>query len=115
VYRKLRRSRERLHQAHWLAWLTESRICWEVAGKGFRVLTIRSGKIAETELRATAPDPLTYLHPRVPLRERQKRLDLATYDRMRILGTEIAVLAKKGTAVTVQLSPHRFFRGEQLP
>jgi len=108
VYRKLRRTRRYLHQAHWLVWLTESRIYWPVAEKGFRVLVIRGGKLSEAFFQAEPPHPSTYVRSRVPLRDRQRRMDLVTYDRMRILGTELSIIAKR-TPITVQYSSTRTF------
>lgn len=108
VHRKLRRARRCLHQAHWLAWLTESRVFWEVPEKGFRVLEIRGGRIASARYQITPPSPTTYARSKVPLKERQRRLDLVTYDRMRILGTELSGIAKR-TPITVQYSSTRVF------
>lgn len=109
VYRKLRRARRNLHQAHWLSWLTEARVAWEVPGKGYRVLEICDGRITKADYQPGPPDPKTFRRDRVPLRQRQRRLDLAAYDRMRILGTELSILAKRGTKVSVQYSPTRLF------
>lgn len=121
LYRKLRRTRTKIHHAHWLLWLTESRIFWEVPHLGFRVLEISQGRLAKAYCLAHPPVLKSFTRLRVPFRERQMKIDLTTYDRMRVLATEMELLSKRGTLVTVQfsssrqyLSPFRY-HGEELP
>jgi hypothetical protein len=107
IHRKLLRSLRRLHQAHWLCWLTESRVSWSLPDGRFRYLELRHGAIAGRGY-APAPKPGSFVRPPRPLRERQAALDLATYERLRILATELSILSRRGARVAVELSLGRF-------
>lgn len=111
VRRKLRRSVKRLHQARWLCWLMECRVFWPVPGRPgvARRLVIRGGEIAEASFVDEREAKRPFARARVTFRERQRAIDLATYDRMRILGTELALLVKKGVPVVFELSSSRRF------
>lgn len=115
LLRKLRRAVRCVHQARWICWLMSARVSWPVAGDPegrTRFLVIREGKIAETGFLPAGAAMPSFVRERDPLSRRQERVDLATYDRMRILGTELCLLVTRGAPVTVELSSKRAFRSD---
>ena len=103
-----------IRRAHWLRHLCESTLQWRPAGTAAdaprRVLSISGGRVvsAEGSSRASAPAPPG--HGRGAL-ERNSSFDVATYDRLRILTTELRRIVAAGGPVELCLGPrHRLDR-----
>ena len=97
IHRKVKWAVRRLHHARWLCWLTESDVSWKLpTEEQWRHLRVRGGRLVENDGRT-----------RIPFRDRQARMDLECYDRMRILSTELGVMAKKGAAIRLKLGVTR--------
>lgn len=101
-------------RARWLTALAEATITWSEPGAdGPRVLVIEGGAVV---LRGPAPagDPPS---PRFSARRRAERhagFDVARFDRLRVLATELARVVGKGNPAAVRLAPRALLTGERL-
>lgn len=102
-----------VRRARWRCRLTDATIAWEVPGKGRRCLEIEAAQVARSSwLDPTAPAPRPREWRR-PLVERQKLVVGRTFDRMRVLLTELRRISKDGNA-RVELGPGRALSGDTL-
>jgi len=108
-----------IRRARWFCLLSESSLAWntgETAGGQRRLLVFRGGDIAHSEdlpVGQEPPPPPGY--PR-PFHIRQRNFDLITYDRMRVLTTELRRLVsdKKERRLQLRLSPTAILESQQL-
>jgi len=115
LQRKLKRPIRLLHHAHWLCWMMESRVAWQVSVDNtdrWRFLTLAGGKIVDQGYR-TERELSHFKRPRVAFRSRQEQMTVETYDRMRILLTELAILTKRNVRVQVEFSASRVYRTDR--
>ncbi len=114
VQRKLKRGVRRQHHGAWLRWLTDCTVALKVEGSEtpWRYLRIQQGKIVDTGF-APAPSAIPLSRPRQIYRERVA-LDLKTYDRMRILYTELSILRRKGVALQIGFSSSRVYTSAEV-
>jgi hypothetical protein len=77
-----------LRRARWLAWLSESALAWPAGGRRRRLVVSR-GRVVESDWIDGADAPPPPRDARRPLAERRRDLDLAAYDRLRVLTTEL--------------------------
>ncbi len=106
----IRRGAHLIRRARWFCLLSESSLAWDrgdTAGGQRRLLVFRSGDIVYREDLAQGrkpPPPPGYLRP-FPVR--QRNFDLITYDRMRVLTTELRRLVSYETdrSIELRLSP----------
>ncbi len=103
----LRRAHRACRRARLLCMLTDATIAWRpaVAGCDGRLLVLEAGEVLEAsdwngEALVVPPG-----HMR-GARERQELFDLATWDRLRVLTTELRRLVGDGCEVRVRLGPH---------
>jgi DNA polymerase-3 subunit epsilon len=98
------RAAHAVRRARWLLRLSESSLTWAEPGEERRrLLVIHGGAVTvRTHLEPGAPVPLPPGHAR-PLAERRAAFDLATFDRLRVLTTELRVLASGAGAVELRL------------
>jgi DNA polymerase-3 subunit epsilon len=106
-----------VRRARWLCRLSESSLAWETRNAGGRhknVLLFESGAVGSRhELPATNKTPLsTGCTKRIP--ERQKMFDLTTYDRLRLVTTELRRLVGEGRKIELRLSPKAILSNHQL-
>jgi DNA polymerase-3 subunit epsilon len=107
------RAAHAVRRGRWLVRLSESSLAWAEPGEERRrVIVIRAGTvIARAYLEPGAPVPVPPGHAR-PLAERRAAFDLATFDRLRVLTTELRTLAGAAGSVGLRLGPHaRVSRG----
>jgi hypothetical protein len=103
AYRLLRRSA-------WLRLLHDSAVVYREPGSDrVRLLVIRGGDLAEArdlraEERVTAPSPRTFQRARAPLGGSMER---ATYDRLRVLSSELKRIHRDAGIVAVYVAPGR--------
>ena len=106
----LRHGARLIRRARWFCLLSESSLAWntgDTAGGERRLLVFRGGTVAHREdlleERETPPPP-GYLRP-FPVR--RTNFDIGTYDRMRVLTTELRRLVSSETnrVVELRLSP----------
>ncbi len=113
------RSAYLIRRARWFCLLSESSLAWntgETAGGQRRLLVFRGGAIAHSEdlpAGQEPPPPPGYLRP---FHIRQKKFDLMTYDRMRVLTTELRRLIsdKKERRLQLRLSPTAILEFQRL-
>jgi DNA polymerase-3 subunit epsilon len=97
-----------IRRARWLCLLSESSLAWEPAGKPGPLhnrIVLKGGVV--TGLTARGPAEEIPIPPRAgrPLHRRQKQLDLATYDRLRVLTTELRRLMAEDRRMKLRLGP----------
>lgn len=108
-----------IRRARWFCLLSESSLAWdtgETAGGQRRLLVFRGGAIAHDEDLPPGREPPTPPGYQRPLCIRQKSFDLITYDRMRVLTTELRRLVsdKKERRLQLRLSPTTILESQQL-
>ena len=106
-----------IRRARWLTMLSESSLAWGTPDRGEnkkRVLIFRAGAIVDRQVRETA-DAL----PVPPgcssgFRDRLCNLDLITYDRLRVLTTELRRLISENRSVSIRLGSSAILRSGQI-
>ncbi len=98
----------RAHRSRWLTWMLESVILWRTeAGQSWQQLTLVHGEGSwsqhERKPRKVTPPP----YWQDPLSRRRPLWDVATYDRLNILVTELGKLMRAGAEVRMTLDPYR--------
>ena len=111
------RSARIIRRARWLCLLSESSLAWEARGsKGKRkiVLLFENGAVGQRqELSIGKAIPLSAGSSKGML-NRQKIFDLTTYERLRVVTTELRRLVAEGRQVEIRLRPHAILRCRQL-
>lgn len=101
------RATHAVRRAQWLLRIAESSLCWSEPGAtASRLLLIERGQIVDRAWVATAaslPTPRGHVRDR---RERQRAFDVATFDRLRVLVTELRALARRAARLELRLGPH---------
>lgn len=102
-----------LRRARWMCALVESSVAFVDAGAARRLVLERGAVIDRDD-----HDPGTEL-PVPPswsrtADERRAAFDVATFDRLRVLTTELRRVADAGAPVAVRFGPHRRLTGERL-
>jgi len=104
-----------IRRAHWFCSLCESTIVWKAyKGDFYFLLRIEAGNFPAAESldpEGKIPQPVGYKKNRL---ERQKGFDVVTYDRMRVLTTEIRRILSEGREVKICFSPHLTLRTDQI-
>lgn len=95
-------------RARWLCRLTDSVVAFREPTRARRVLVVSEGAVVErywagTELSAPVRAP--------SFQERQRYFDASTYDRLRVLTTELRTLATDSGEVSMRLGPGRPIEG----
>ena len=102
------RAAHAVRRARWLVRLSECSLAWAEPDdpERLRVLVIDGGAVAErAELAPGAPLPLPPGHAR-PAAERRAAFDLARFDRLRVLTTELRTLAAGAPSVELRFGLH---------
>ena len=106
-----------IRRARWLCLLSESSLAWEARGSEGRrknVLLFENGAIGQRqELSIRKRIPLSRGSARGIL-NRQKIFDLTTYERLRVVTTELRRLVAEGRQVEIRLRPRIVLRRRQL-
>jgi DNA polymerase-3 subunit epsilon len=108
-----------VRRARWFCLLSESSLTWdtgETAGGQRRLLVFRSGAITHSEDLPSGRAPMIPPGYQRPLNLRQNNFDIITYDRMRVLTTELRRLIsdKKDRQVQLCLSPKSILKFANL-
>ena len=110
------RAAHAVRRARWLVRLSECSLAWAEPDdpERLRVLVIDGGAVAErAELTPGAPLPLPPGHAR-PAAERRAAFDLARFDRLRVLTTELRTLAAGAPSVELRFGLHARLSQPQL-
>lgn len=101
------RATHAVRRARWLLRIAECSLCWSEPGAtASRLLRIERGRIVDRGWAAAdAPLPTPRGHAR-GRRERQRAFDVATFDRLRVLLTELRGLAPRAARLELRLGPH---------
>ncbi|HVO09137.1 MAG TPA: hypothetical protein VMX54_00165 [Vicinamibacteria bacterium] len=101
------RAAHAVRRARWLVRLCECALAWaEPEAATRRLLVIHGGEVAERgDLPPGAPLPVPPGHRRPPA-ARRAAFDLACFDRLRVLGTELRVVAAAADSVELRLGEH---------
>jgi DNA polymerase-3 subunit epsilon len=106
-----------VRRARWLCLLSESSLAWEArdAGDGRKiVLRFENGTVTHREeLPGQAQVPLPAGHAK-RMANRQKIFDLTTYERLRVVTTELRRLVAAGRSVEIRLRPNATLNRRQL-
>jgi DNA polymerase-3 subunit epsilon len=106
-----------IRRSRWFCMLSEASLDWrEINGEHHRrnVLVLKSGRICRHGRSET--DGLPPIPPgnRLRWRERQRRFDLQTYDRLRVLTTELRRLVAEVRDVRIRLSARAVLNQKQI-
>jgi DNA polymerase-3 subunit epsilon len=106
-----------IRRARWMTLLSESALSWCASDKEERsksVLLFKAGAVVDRQTLKSEdllPVPPGY---DTAFRDRQTNLDLITYDRLRVLTTELRRLITEGRTVSIRLGPRTVLRSEQI-
>ena len=111
----LRRAHRQLRRSRWLCLLTDAKVAWRPAHAGCdgRWLVFQAGQVVDAdswngqEFSAPPGAPRSF-------GERQACFDIATWDRLRVLTTELRRLVAKECEVEVHLGAHRMLGRREL-
>ena len=111
------RSAHLIRRSRWLCLLSESSLAWEVRnseGRCKNVLLFENGTVAQRqELPSGQKLPLPAGHVK-RMANRQNIFDLMTYERMRVVTTELRRLITEGRKIEIRLSPNSIISNRQL-
>jgi DNA polymerase-3 subunit epsilon len=106
-----------IRRARWLCLLSESSLAWEARGSEGRrkiILLFENGAVGQRqELSIGKTIPLSAGYAKGIL-NRQKIFDLTTYERLRVVTTEMRRLVAEGRKVEIRLRPHAILSRRQL-
>ncbi len=106
-----------IRRARWFCLLSESTLAWTASDrpeKNKTLLVFEKGNIVErAKIKRTAETP-TPPGFRKSFRTRQQNIDLTTYDRLRVVTTELRRIVSEGRNVELRLSPRVILRRDEL-
>jgi hypothetical protein len=106
-----------IRRSRWLCLLSESSLAWETRNSEGRckiVLLFENGAVGHRhELPIGEKTPLSAGYAKRSA-NRQKKFDLTTYERLRVVTTELRRLISEGRKVEIRLSPHAILSNRQL-
>jgi DNA polymerase-3 subunit epsilon len=117
VASRLRNGAHLLRRARWLTMLTESSVAWrdsEAPSEKRQVLMFRHGRLIERLYVKKTGDPPVPPEHALPLDRRKVHLDLAVYDGLRVLTTELRRLVAENRRPVVRLNPRIVLGPDQL-
>jgi DNA polymerase-3 subunit epsilon len=106
-----------IRRSRWLCLLSESSLAWEARDAKSRIkiaLLLQNGAIDQREqltLEQNTPAPAGYAKR---MAKRQEIFDLTTYERLRVLTTELRRLIAEGRRTEIRLNPHAVLGNKQL-
>ena len=105
-----------IRRAAWLRRLSEASIAWSEPGRGAarHVLVLARGRVEARERIAPGALPPSPPGATRSASQRYASFDLATYDRLRVLTTELRRLVGTQAPVTIRLGPGRPLTGTRL-
>ncbi|MGD2185103.1 MAG: GIY-YIG nuclease family protein [Desulfobacterales bacterium] len=106
-----------MRRARWLCLLSQSSLAWEARGSNGRhkiVLLFENGAVGHRqEMSSGKTIPLSPGYAKCML-SRQKKIDLATYERLRVVTTEMRRLLAEGRKIEIRLRPQAVLNRRQL-
>ena len=106
-----------LRRARWLCLLSEAVLAWERGegtGKHLRVVAFSNGAVASRDTLAVSDRVPAVSGWHRSRKQRQQALDLAAYDRLRIVTTELRRLLAQGRRPRIRLRPGCVLTADRL-
>ena len=117
IERMIMHSAHLMRRARWYCLLSDSTLAWtaaEPAQENKIMVVFENGRIIErNELISAGELALSPGFAR-SFRDRQKNIDLKTYDRLRVLTTELRRILSEGRNIELRLGPRTILRRQQL-
>ncbi len=115
----VRRASHGLRRAVWLTAMTEVSVAWQQPGAGgarWRVLDVSDGDVVQRSWHESAGEVAASIPPRhvTPVLTRQRCFSPPTYDRLRVLTTELRRVTATTDRVEVCFGPRQRLRGPRL-
>ena len=117
IERVVRHGAHAVRRARWFCSLSESTLTWrpgETAGSLWHILVLENGAAAFSTNDSSSDIPHVPPEYKARQQDRQRCFDVKTYDRMRVLTTEIRRLVSEKRAVELRLSPTSVLRKNEL-
>ena len=106
-----------IRRSRWLCLLSESSLSWETRnpeGRRKIALLFENGAVGHRqELPRREKTPLSAGYAK-PSANRQKKFDLTSYERLRVVTTELRRLISEGRKVEIRLGPNAILSNRQL-
>ncbi len=106
-----------IRRGRWLCRLSESTVAWREPDMDvglWRVVVIEAGRVADSSF-AEQSEPLALpIAARRPNAERQRVFDIATYDRLRVLNTELRRISSSAEPAAIRVGEHSWLQGQRL-
>ena len=105
-----------IRRSRWLCLLSESTLAWEVHDGSGQIIIIVFNKGVIIDRQSVAARTTLPLSPgcKTQFRARQHNFDLKTYDRLRVVTTELRRLISEDRWVALRLGPKSILRPEEL-
>ena len=106
-----------IRRARWFCLLSESSLAWEPAGQPghlHNLIVLEGGSVTRLDARETAEEIPVPPHFDRSFHRRQKYLSLITYDRLRVLTTELRRLISENRRMKLRLGPTVFLENNEL-
>jgi hypothetical protein len=105
-----------IRRSRWLCLLSESTLAWEVHDGSGQIIIIVFNKGVIIDRQSVAARTTLPLSPgcKTQFRARQHNFDLKTYDRLRVVTTELRRLISEDRWVALRLGPKSILRSEEL-
>jgi hypothetical protein len=106
-----------IRRARWFCLLSESSLAWEGTGRPGQVtnlIILEGGAVVKRDTMMPAEELPTPPRFNRPFHRRQSHLSLITYDRLRVLTTELRRLVSEKRLIEMRLGPTVTLRNEEL-
>jgi DNA polymerase-3 subunit epsilon len=106
-----------MRRARWFCLLSESTLAWEAAGgpQADKIMVVfENGRVNHRGELSMDEEPMTPAGFAKPFHERQKDMDLNTYDRLRVVTTEVRRIISEGRDIELRLKPEVTLKRQQL-
>ncbi len=106
-----------IRRSRWLCMLSESSLAWEIRntkGRSKQVIVINRGEIVDRQVLAAGISPSLPPGYKTGYSSRQQNFNLITYDRLRVLTTELRRLVSEGRVVELRLGLRPILRSKEL-
>lgn len=103
-----------IRRARWLLLLSEASVSWQLATPVRRLLVVEKGQVTARALLPVEAEPPPPPGAHRDRRSRQASFDIAVYDRLRVLSTELKRIAGENRQVDVRLGERVILSGPSL-
>jgi hypothetical protein len=114
---RVRHSAHLIRRARWFCLLSESSLAWQTAeptSELSNLIVLEGGAVANRGFRKRADKIPPPPHFDRPFHSRQRQLNLTSYDRLRVLTTELRRLISEDRQVELRLGPAVILKNDEL-